>query len=76
MESTSTVALLEAVKHNLGVTIVSQRMIDLLQPQNTLVKPIRNVSFERPFTLIHVKNKYISPGIAELIERFKDISLN
>ncbi len=76
MESTSTVALLEAVKYNLGVTIISQRMIDLLQPQNTLIKPIRNVSFERPFTLIYVKNKYISPGIAELIERFKDINLN
>ncbi len=76
MESTSTVALLEAVKHNLGVTIVSQRMIDLLKPQNTLIKPIRNVSFERPFTLIHVKNKYISPSLKELIDHFKKISLN
>ena len=76
MESASTVALLEAVKHNLGVTIVSQRMIDLVQPQNTVTRSIKNVSFERPFTLIYVKNKYLSPSLIDLIDRFKNIDLN
>lgn len=68
IESTSTLALIEAVKANLGISIISKRLLDLIAPNDIISMNIKNVALQRPFTLIYLKNRYMNQSFKDLIK--------
>lgn len=59
----------EAVMHNLGITIMSPRVVSRELQNGTLCAcSIEDVSLKRTFDLVGRKNKYLSDGLARFIE--------
>lgn len=66
--STSTIAIISAVKANLGVSIISEHMFDLLKPDDIIKRTISGVDITIPFSIIHLKNKFLDHEFRLLLE--------
>ena len=66
--STSTIAIISAVKANLGVSIISEHMFDLLEPDDIIKKTISGVDITIPFSIIYLKNKFLDHEFRSLLE--------
>ncbi|MEA5018392.1 MAG: LysR family transcriptional regulator [Erysipelotrichaceae bacterium] len=66
--STSTIAIISAVKVNLGVSIISEHMFDLLEPDDIIKKTISGVDITIPFSIIYLKNKFLDHEFRSLLE--------
>lgn len=66
--STSTIAIISAVKANLGVSIISEHMFDLLESDDIIKKTISGVDITIPFSIIYLKNKFLDHEFRSLLE--------
>lgn len=68
-ESISNEALVKAVEENIGVTALSQYIVEEQLRKGTLKEIIiKEVNMERHFYLVHHENKILSPQMLKLIE--------
>lgn len=67
--SDSTEAIKNAVMKNLGVTVMSRRLIAKeLEAGDLKQIPIENIVFKRKFNLIYHQNKYLSAGVKAIMD--------
>ncbi len=73
LESTSTVAIINSVRINLGLSILPYRMLTQYFKDGSLVElEIRGVRFLRKYSIIYHQNKYLSPELTRTIDFFRD----
>jgi DNA-binding transcriptional LysR family regulator len=62
-ESTSTTALINAVANNLGIAIISLRIAQAIPAKEKIsIIGIDDVNFQRKFSIIYHKNKFLTPS--------------
>ncbi len=72
-ESTSTEALLNAVREGLGVSVLSDILVQEERKKGTIVElNVENLHLDRRFRIIYHKNKYLTNTSREFIEMCKD----
>jgi DNA-binding transcriptional LysR family regulator len=73
LESTSTVAIINAVRQNLGLSILPCRMLTQYFEDGSLVElSIRGIRFLRKYSIIYHQNKYLSPDLSRTIDFFRE----
>ena len=76
-EATSTTALVNAVIHGLGIAVLPRRMI--LGPLNhglILAFDVDGINFQRKFSILYHKNKFLTQSAREFIELCKNYELD
>lgn len=67
-ESTSTEALIHAVVMNHGISVLPYRLImNRISKQKVAVLPMKDISFERCFSIVYHKNKFLTQAAKEFI---------
>lgn len=68
-ESISTQAIINAVKKGLGISILPYRLVEPDIRKGTIKEVrIKEMSFDRPFYMIHYRNKYLGPAAKDFME--------
>lgn len=71
-ESVSNQALIRAVEVNQGISVMSEKLVEEdVKNDRIVILPFYPDAFERSFTLIYHKKKYITGALGELIQMFK-----
>ena len=66
----------EAIMHNLGISIMSPRVVSReLQSKELWTCNIEDVSFKRTFDLVYRQNKYFSPPLTRFIEICENVKI-
>lgn len=69
-------AIKEAIMHNLGISIMSPRVVSReLQSKELWTCNIEDVSFKRTFDLVYRQNKYFSPPLTRFIEICENVKI-
>ena len=69
-------AIKEAIMHNLGISIMSPRVVSReLQSKELWTCNIEDVSFKRTFDLVYRQNKYFSPPLTRFIEICENVQI-
>lgn len=73
-ESVSNQALIEAVKENPGITVLSGRLVEKeLQEGSVRILPLYPKAFLRNFSLIYHRKKYLTEPLRYLMELFQKV---
>lgn len=73
-ESVSNQALLQAIKTNGGISVMSGKLVkEEIEKNSIVVLPLHPEAFERDFTLIYHKKKYLAPALEQLMQLFEQI---
>lgn len=71
-ESTSTAALIQGVKHELGISILPKRMLEThIRHHEVVPLKIKNVDFKRHYHIIYHENKYITEPMQAFMDMIK-----
>ena len=73
IESVSTISLIEAVRRNIGISIIPKQFLTIVKKDNIIQRNIENMNFERAFTIIYPKNKHPNTMMNDFIECSKRI---
>jgi len=73
IESVSTISLIEAVRNNIGISIIPKQFLKIIKNDNIIQRKIENINFERAFTIIYQKNKHLNKIMNDFIECSKNI---
>jgi len=76
IESVSTISLIEAVRKNIGISIIPQQFLTIIKKDNITQRHIEDLNFERAFTIIYQKNKHPNEIMNAFIECSKKIIIN
>jgi len=69
MESAGSEAIIEAVKENLGISILPHALVEQeLEAKTITTAKIRNVSLERTWYIVHHRQKYLTPVLQNFID--------
>lgn len=73
-ESTSTVALINAVSIGLGISILPKRMLEKQLRMHQIASfTIHDLDLKRHYSLIYHENKFVSPTMQEFFDMLEDI---
>lgn len=73
-ESISTGAIINAVKNNMGISLLSYQMVKKeIESGEIAVLNIKDTELKRKFNIIYHKNKFITPSIKKFINICKDV---
>lgn len=73
-ESVSNQALIRAVEHNEGITILSEKLVENeIKEGSLVVLPLYPEAFTRSFSLIYHKKKYITEAMRGMMGLFTDM---
>jgi DNA-binding transcriptional LysR family regulator len=68
-ESTSTTALINAVANNLGIAVIPLRIAQAISAKEKIViLKMEDVNFQRKFSTIYHKNKFLTPSALAFLE--------
>lgn len=74
-ESTSTAALIQGVKNELGISILPKRMLETYIRHHEVVPlKIENIEFKRHYHIIYHENKYITEPMQAFMDMIKELS--
>lgn len=76
-EATSTTALVNAVIHGLGIAVLPRRMIlGPLKHGLIVAFDVEGINFQRKFSIVYHKNKFLTQSAREFIELCKNYELD